>query len=129
MFSAAQCLCRRKHLPVAIRLPALAGSGFLRMGPFSSPCVSSPSHLGLPLEVLLSCMSGLLPFFLVLNCFHWFNFVEKLVFPEVPILILHVGSRSIFIETFFEFFDPALRILWTALSSFYSTALASVELP
>jgi hypothetical protein len=40
----------------------------------------------------LSCMSGLLPFFLVLNCFHWFNFVEKLFFPEVPILILHDES-------------------------------------
>jgi hypothetical protein len=32
----------------------------------------------------LSFMSGLMPIFLVLNCFHWFNFVENLVFPEVP---------------------------------------------
>lgn len=80
---------------------------------FSSPCASSLliwERLWI-LPVLLSCMSGLLPFFLVLNSFHWFIFVEKLVFPEVPILILHDGSL-------FRAFRFCLRQLWTALSSF-----------
>ena len=77
--------------------------------------------------VLLIFMSGLLPFSLVLNYFHWFNFVEKLAFPEVPILFLHDETRFIFFETFFELFNAVFEYFGPLCP--LSTALASVKLP
>ena len=54
------------------------------------PCATSTSSSSLP------------PFFLVLNHFHWFNFVQKLVFPEVALFSSHWGSDFHFNEPVFE---------------------------
>ena len=54
------------------------------------PCATSTSSSSLP------------PFFLVLNHFHWFNFVQKLVFSDVDIIFVTSGSDFLFVEPAFE---------------------------
>jgi hypothetical protein len=103
------------------RLPALAGSGFLRVGPISSPCASSASHLGFfldfdgsfePCELTTTIFPRFEPFSLVQH------------FSKIGIF----GSGGTFCFTTrqasssprpFSSFEPVLRTPWTALSSVY----------
>jgi hypothetical protein len=50
----------------------------------------------------MTTLSSLRPFFLVLNHFHWFNFVQKLVFSEVAIIFVPSSSDFLFAEPDFE---------------------------
>jgi hypothetical protein len=95
---------------------------------FSSPCASFASHLGLSSisTVLLSLMSWLLPFSLILNRFHWFNIVRKLVFSEVTLLF---ASRRDMFRLRLDLFRASI-LFCGHLGPLcpLSTALMSVEL-
>jgi hypothetical protein len=73
----------------------------------------------------LSFMSGLIPFSLVLNSFHWFNFVENWFFQKSQYLFFTSGRYFIYIESFFELFDSAFDNFGPLCP--LSTALASVK--
>ena len=103
------------------RLPALAGSGFLRMGPISSPCASSASHLGFSLDFAGSFE----PYELTTTIFPQFEpcslvqYFSKLVFSAVAVFFCFTTRQVSSSARPFSSFEPLLRTPWTALSSVY----------